>query len=60
MGSRVGSGPKEVEVMDWMSRMSLEAIGQAGFGYSFQALDDVEEKENRFKSALKQLGWVKL
>ena len=60
MGSQVANGPKELELMEWMSRTALEAIGQAGFGYSFQALDGVEEKENRFTSALKELVWVKL
>ena len=55
MASRVADGPKELEIMDWMSRVALEAIGQAGLGYSFQTLDDAEEKENRYASAVKQL-----
>ena len=55
MTIRVAAGPKELDVMDWMTRAGLELIGQAGLGYSFGALDDVEAKENRCATALKNL-----
>jgi len=38
-----------------MTRISLEFIGQAGLGTSFQALDDIEGKENPYAIAVKQL-----
>jgi len=55
MGFRVAAGPEELDVLDWMARVSLELIGQAGLGYSFGALDDVEAKNDTFASAVKQI-----
>jgi len=52
---KVAGGPHELDVMDWMTRITLELIGQAGLGYSFETLDDIEVKDNVFASALKQL-----
>lgn len=40
--------------MKWISRAALEYIGQAGLGYSFDALD--EKKVNTFSEAVKMLG----
>ena len=51
----MAGGPHELDVMDWMTRITLELIGQAGLGYSFETLDDIEVKDNVFASALKQL-----
>lgn len=39
--------------MNWMSRAALEYIGQGGFGYSFDALDD--SQTNSYSEALKNL-----
>jgi len=55
MSVQVANGPRELEVMDYMSRIALEFIGQAGLGYSFQALDNIEGKENPYAFAVKQL-----
>ncbi|KDR76226.1 hypothetical protein GALMADRAFT_67812 [Galerina marginata CBS 339.88] len=33
-------GPQEVDVMDWMTRLALELIGQSGLGYSFDELTE--------------------
>jgi len=55
MSARLTDGPEELEVMDYMTRISLEFIGQAGLGTSFQALDDIEGKENPYAIAVKQL-----
>ncbi|KAI9453265.1 cytochrome P450 [Lactarius psammicola] len=61
--SIVSSGPEEVNVADWMGKLALELIGQAGLGYSFGTL---EGRDDEFYSALKQfvpallsLGWAR-
>ncbi|KII90987.1 hypothetical protein PLICRDRAFT_52656 [Plicaturopsis crispa FD-325 SS-3] len=45
-------GPQELNMLDYLSRTALELIGQAGLGYSFNALN--MEKENNFATAAKQ------
>jgi hypothetical protein len=30
----------QIDVVDWISRGALEAIGKSGFGYSFDSLDE--------------------
>jgi hypothetical protein len=59
MSVRVADGPQELEMMDWMTRIALEAVSQAGFGHSFEALDDIEAKDNAYADAIKQLVQVK-
>ncbi|KAJ7274475.1 cytochrome P450 [Mycena haematopus] len=39
---RVQHGPKEVDVLLWMTRTALELVGQAGLGYSFDTLETDE------------------
>jgi hypothetical protein len=59
MNIQVASGPRELDIVDWMARLALELIGQAGLGYSFKTLCDIEAKDNKyntFASALKQLS----
>jgi cytochrome P450 len=51
--STVSNGPEEINVADWMGKVALELIGQAGLGYSFGTL---EGKENDFCRALKE--WI--
>ena len=34
------SGSPMIDVTRWMSRMTLDVIGEAGFDYNFGALDD--------------------
>ncbi|KAI0258946.1 cytochrome P450 [Gloeopeniophorella convolvens] len=47
----VKDGPKEVNVIEWMGRLSLEMIGQAGLGYNFGTLDG---RNDEFRNALKE------
>ena len=53
MDSKLTDGPQELDILEWMSRVALEIVGQAGLGYSFDALD--EGKSNRYSSAVKML-----
>ena len=55
MNTQVACGPRELEVMNWMTRFAFDAISEAGFGHSFQALDDIEAKDNPFPDTVKQL-----
>lgn len=34
------TGSPTVDITKWMSRMTLDVIGEAGFDYDFGALDD--------------------
>ncbi|KAJ3838895.1 cytochrome P450 [Lentinula raphanica] len=45
--SQVGpeNNPVRVEVQSWLSRMTLDVIGRAGFNYRFNALDSTEPDE---------------
>jgi len=36
------SGQPIVNVMEWLSRATLDNIGEAGFGFQFRSLDGVE------------------
>ena len=45
--SNVSDGPRELDMLDWMSRVALELVGQGGLGYSFNALDDSINNEYR-------------
>jgi hypothetical protein len=36
----VADGPKEVDMLMWVSRTALELVGVAGLGYSFESFDD--------------------
>jgi hypothetical protein len=35
----LSSGPQEINIVDWMGKLALEVIGQAGMGYSFGTLE---------------------
>ncbi|KAF8807043.1 cytochrome P450 [Phlegmacium glaucopus] len=37
---RVKDGPREIEVLSWLTRTALELIGQSGLGYSFDPLTE--------------------
>lgn len=52
----VGSGTKELDVMQWISKAALEYIGRAGLGHSFNALHN--EKGSKYNEAVKKLGPV--
>ncbi|KXN87060.1 Cytochrome P450 4F8 [Leucoagaricus sp. SymC.cos] len=38
--TQVKDGPREVDILHWMSRTALELIGQSGMGYSFDSLEN--------------------
>ncbi|KAI0631028.1 cytochrome P450 [Trametes polyzona] len=40
---RVSDGPRDVNMLEWMSRTALEIIGQAGMGHSFDSLTSDSE-----------------
>jgi cytochrome P450 len=54
--SMVSSGPQEIDIADWMGKLALELIGQAGIGYSFGTL---EGRSDQFCHALKELVCVR-
>lgn len=47
-------GPAEIDMLVWMSRVSLELIGQAGIGVSFDNLT-ADSPPNKYMVAAKQL-----
>ncbi|PPR03959.1 hypothetical protein CVT24_008314 [Panaeolus cyanescens] len=51
---KVKDGPKEIDLLSWMSRTALELIAQSGFGHSFDDLTQ-DHSENEFSYALKLL-----
>ncbi|KAF9064450.1 cytochrome P450 [Rhodocollybia butyracea] len=52
---RVQDGPREIDLLGWMSRTALELIGQSGFGYSFDnMLDDVPK--HKYTVVMKELA----
>ncbi|KAH9933808.1 cytochrome P450 [Fomitopsis serialis] len=50
---RVQEGPRELDILYWMGRASLELIGQAGLGHSFDPL--IEDREDPYGQAIKAL-----
>ncbi|KAL1663457.1 cytochrome P450 [Schizophyllum commune] len=48
-------GPREVDVLHWMSRTALELIGRNGLGYSFDSLA-VNDPGNPYSSSIKELA----
>ncbi len=53
---KIKGGDEEIDVMNWMSRVALEYIGQGGLGYSFDAFN--ENKTDTYSDAIKMLGSV--
>ncbi|KAH8986065.1 cytochrome P450 [Lactarius hatsudake] len=51
--SIVSNGPQEINVADWMGKLALELIGQAGLGYSFGIF---EGRDDEYCGALKE--WI--
>ena len=54
MAAELLGGVREVDMLSWMGRTALELIGQAGLGYSFNAL--TEGSPNAYLDALKALS----
>ncbi|KAF5327121.1 hypothetical protein D9619_004725 [Psilocybe cf. subviscida] len=48
----LANGPREVEMVSWMTRTALELIGQSGLGFSFDSLTD-KEPTHRYAKAVK-------
>ncbi|KAJ3475171.1 hypothetical protein NLI96_g12013 [Meripilus lineatus] len=51
--NQIEDGPRDVDLLDWMTRTALELVGQGGLGYSFDPL--VDESPNEFRAAIKSL-----
>jgi len=51
---KVANGPKEVDVIAWMTRCALELIGRSGLGYSFDNLAE-NSVPHPFVDAVKEL-----
>jgi hypothetical protein len=45
----------QIEAVDFISRCTLDIIGLAGFGYSFNALTSTEAEQNEFSAAFKTI-----
>ena len=54
LSEQVRSGVKEIEILSWMSRAAMEYIGQGGFGYTFDALED--GKRNSYNEDIRGLS----
>jgi hypothetical protein len=52
-------GTTELDMLVWLSRVSLELIGQAGIGVSFDTLSGTSPP-NEYMLAAKQLMYVSL
>ncbi|KAF9477913.1 cytochrome P450 [Pholiota conissans] len=46
---KVHKGERDIDILEWMTRMALELIGQSGLGYSF---DDLSENASMHPYAL--------
>jgi len=53
--SNVKDGPKDLDILEWMTRVALELVGQGGLGYSFGTLDD-GAPVNEYAVAAKNMG----
>jgi cytochrome P450 len=51
--SKLKDGPLEIDMLAWSARISLEAIGQSGLGYSFDSFN--ERSVNPYAAAVKTL-----
>lgn len=51
IAAQVQEGPRELDVLYWTGRASLELIGQGGLGHSFDPL--IEDREDPYGQAIK-------
>ncbi|KAF9048762.1 cytochrome P450 [Panaeolus papilionaceus] len=51
---KTASGPQEIDILTWMTRTSLEVIGQSGFGYSFEPLTE-GGKSHPYSTCVKEI-----
>ncbi|KAF5360939.1 hypothetical protein D9756_005070 [Leucocoprinus leucothites] len=56
--NQVKDGPKEVDILHWMTRTALELIGQSGMGYSFDSLEGDHNSTNihPYAQSVKRFG----
>ncbi|KIK69207.1 hypothetical protein GYMLUDRAFT_35277 [Collybiopsis luxurians FD-317 M1] len=54
LSHRVDKGPKEIDLLGWMARTALELIGQSGFGYSFDNMED-DVPKHKYSIVIKDL-----
>ena len=53
---RIGDGWQEVDIEGWMARTTLEMLGQAGLGYSFD--DFIDDSTDAYGEAIKLFLYV--
>ncbi|KAJ6522227.1 cytochrome P450 [Mycena vulgaris] len=51
----LADGPRQLDLNNILSRTSLEVIGRAGIGYSFDAMLPGQEREDKYAETLKEL-----
>ncbi|KAI0308554.1 cytochrome P450 [Amylostereum chailletii] len=51
----LADGAKEIDMLEWMGKLALELIAQAGLGYTFKAL---QGENNDYANALKSFVFV--
>ncbi|KAJ2929646.1 hypothetical protein H1R20_g7436, partial [Candolleomyces eurysporus] len=51
---QVSQGEREIDMLSWMGRTALELIGQSGYGYSFDSLEE-GAPEHPFATGIKNL-----
>ncbi|KAA1473993.1 cytochrome P450 [Dentipellis sp. KUC8613] len=49
------NGSLQIDVFDWLSRVSLDMIGQAGFDYAFNALTAPDDQPNELYEAVRTM-----
>ncbi|GLB40230.1 putative cytochrome P450 family protein [Lyophyllum shimeji] len=54
IAAKVASGPREIDMLRWMSRTALELIGRSGLGRSFDTLAD-DSDTHPYSVSVKQL-----
>ncbi|KAE9396151.1 cytochrome P450 [Gymnopus androsaceus JB14] len=57
LNKRVQNGPAEIDLLGWMARTALELIGQSGFGYSFDNMED-DVPKHKYSLVIKNLVQV--
>ena len=58
IGERIGDDARVVDIDGWMARTTLEMLGQAGLGYSFD--DFQQDSADHFGESLKNFLCVRV
>lgn len=53
--NELGSGPKDIDVVHWLGRVSFELMGQGSFGRSFDPIVRQPDSPNKMLKAIKEL-----